>query len=332
MLLSICIPTYKREECLNNCLNSILKASKNINFDFEICVSDNCSGFATEKVVLSYKNYLNIKFSKNSDNLGFGVNTLKSVSMAQGEFVWILGNDDLLVPYALQKIGDLLKSNENIDFFYINSFHLSSNYVFKYTQPFDTNNLPQDMDKFSMKQNSETINFFDLINPKISFDFLLGIYLSVFKRKKWVDNLHVIDQELIKDTRTWSTQDNTFPHIKIFAAAFANSKAYFYAQPLSVNLYGEREWDNLYPFVEIIRIPECLDTYRKNGLKLTSYLYCKNFALRNFTNYIVKIILNRKKGGLEYISFNKHILKNIFYPNIYLSIIYFLFRKIFKKN
>ena len=332
MLLSICIPTYKREECLNNCLNSIRKASENINFDFEVCVSDNCSGLATETVIKSYENYFNIKFSKNDENLGFGVNTLNSVSMAQGEFVWIIGNDDLLVPSALQKIGDLLKSNENIDYFYINSFHLSSNYVFKYTQPFDTNNLPQKMTRFSMKKNSGKINFLDLINPNTSFDFLLGIFLSVFRRRKWVDNLNVIDQKLIKDKRTWSNEHNTFPHIKIFASAFCKSKAYFYAEPLSVNLYGEREWDDLYPFIEIIRIPESLDAYRKNGLKITSYLYCKNFAFRNFANYLVKIILSGKKGGLEYINFNKHILKNIFYPNIYLSIIYFLLRKILKKN
>jgi glycosyltransferase involved in cell wall biosynthesis len=51
MLLSICIPNYKREECLNNCLNSIYIAKKNFNLPFEVCISDNNSGIKTEKII-----------------------------------------------------------------------------------------------------------------------------------------------------------------------------------------------------------------------------------------------------------------------------------------
>jgi glycosyltransferase involved in cell wall biosynthesis len=36
MLLSICIPNYKREDSLENCLNSIYIAKKNFNLDFEL--------------------------------------------------------------------------------------------------------------------------------------------------------------------------------------------------------------------------------------------------------------------------------------------------------
>ena len=44
MILSICIPTYNRLDCLDNCLNSIFIASQNVkNFKFEVCVSDNNS-------------------------------------------------------------------------------------------------------------------------------------------------------------------------------------------------------------------------------------------------------------------------------------------------
>ena len=73
---------------------------------------------------------------------------------------------------------------------------------------------------------------------------------------------------------TFSTFENTCPHIKIFSKAFAKSKAFFYADGLSVNLSGQREWSNLYPFVESIRIPEALDHYFKFGLPVkTEILY-----------------------------------------------------------
>ena len=328
MKLSICIPNYNKPECLNNCLNSILKASENIQFEFEICISDNCSDSNIEEVIKPYEKILNIKFNKNNKNLGMGANILKVVEMANGKFVWIIGNDDLLLPFSLQKIDSLIQTNVDVDFFYVNSFNLKSDFVFKSSQPFDTKDLPQQMNKFSQKKKSGKVNFLDLINPEVSYDFLLGIYLSVFNRQKWKDNLKIIDQKLIQDKRTYATFENTCPHVKIFASAFSNSKAFFQAEPLSVNLQGEREWRDLYPFIEIIRIPEILEFYRENGLSFFRYFYCKNFALRNFVNYLVKIILMGEKGGSKFINFRKHILKNLFYPNAYLSTFYFVFRKL----
>ena len=99
MLLSICIPSYNRPSCLENCLNSILISSKNVkNFDFEVCISDNCSEANIKELINKYSSFLDITFNRNPDNLGLGVNILKAVSLAKGEFVWILGNDDLLLP------------------------------------------------------------------------------------------------------------------------------------------------------------------------------------------------------------------------------------------
>ncbi len=62
MLLSICIPTFNRLNCLNNCLNSILIASQNYNFNFEVCVSDNFSEGDVESIINIYKNKLDINY------------------------------------------------------------------------------------------------------------------------------------------------------------------------------------------------------------------------------------------------------------------------------
>ena len=53
---------------------------------------------------------------------------------------------------------------------------------------------------------------------------------------------------------------------------FKKSKIYICAEPLSVNLIGEREWKSMYEFVEIVRIPELLDYYRSQGLNFTKYM------------------------------------------------------------
>ena len=110
----------------------------------------------------------------------------------------------------------------------------------------------------------------------------------------------------------------------------ANSNAYFQSEPLSVNLSGEREWVDLSTFVETIRIPEILDVHKSNGLPALKFFYCKNYALRNFIPSYFKMFLNRNVSGFKYINFNSHILKNLVYPNVYLSIVYFVIRKIRK--
>jgi glycosyltransferase involved in cell wall biosynthesis len=55
MLLSICIPTYERTACLYNCLNSIYIAKKKFNFNFEVCISDNCSSEDVGNIIKYYK-------------------------------------------------------------------------------------------------------------------------------------------------------------------------------------------------------------------------------------------------------------------------------------
>ena len=112
MLLSICIPTYNRPYHLENCLESIHISKKNCkNFNFEVCISDNGSKHNISKIIKKYSKRLNIKFNKFNRNLGITQNFLKVVDMASGEFVWTIGNDDLLLPKSLKIIEKLLNKN-----------------------------------------------------------------------------------------------------------------------------------------------------------------------------------------------------------------------------
>ena len=107
-LVSICIPTYNRIHCLNNCLNAIYISKKNFDHEFEVCISDNCSTEDVEKVINVYKDKINIKFKKNKENIGLGKNVLEAVSMAKGDYAWILGNDDFILPNTLEKLYQLV--------------------------------------------------------------------------------------------------------------------------------------------------------------------------------------------------------------------------------
>lgn len=328
MKLSICIPTYNRSHHLNNCLNSIVIAQKNLKYKPQICISNNCSTDSTKALVKEYEYLLEIKYQENTSNIGHARNFLSVVAMADGDFVWLIGDDDLLLPDGISRLYKLIDDNNSVDFFYVNSFHLPAEYLNKFPHPFSTFDLPKNMEPFSKWKNDGKLPFLDLVNPKISFDFLGGMFLSVFRKKIWMDNFRVLCEDNLQDSRTFSNFDNTFPHIKIFAKGFSSSIAYFNSSPLNVCLGGAREWFPMYPLIHSVRLVEALEEYRKNGMPLLRYIAYKNFALNNFIPDLINMALNKNKSGYNYINPFRLVFESFFYPNLYLSFFYFFGRRI----
>jgi len=326
MKLSICIPTYNRAKLLVNCLESI-KAS-DLAADVQVCISDNCSTDDTEQVVIAAAECIPIKYEKNSINIGLARNIIRVAEMAEGEFIWMIGDDDLLMPDAINEVVRLINKYKDVDYFYINSSHLTTEYVLSFPQPFSLLNLPQDMKRFSSRKTSGEMPFMDMINPSVSFDFLGGIFLSVFRRQNWCFSVGVIHQADILDERVFSNFDNTFPHIKVFAKAFSHSKAFFYAKPLSVCLAGAREWTPMYSLIKSVRLVEAVDQYRQNGLPFLRYLRCKNTALNSFIPDMVYMCMNKKTSGYKYVNPLKLAFRDCLYPNLYLSPLYYILRKV----
>ena len=333
MILSICIPSFNRLDCLDNCLNSILISSKNVkDFKFEVCISDNCSQEDPTDIINKYTKYIKIVFSRNQQNIGFALNAIKTVELATGKYSWLIGNDDLILPNTLMDLKVLFESNSEIDYFFINSYYLNSKELKNFSHPFNTLELnKKKMEALSKMKENRRVNFWEIIDPKVSWEFLIGIFLSIFNREMWLNGLKYINQNDIKDKRLWSNFDNTCLNAKIISSVFKNKKSFICAKPLSVNLIGEREWSSLYDFIEIVRIPELLDYYRSQGMNFWRYIYCKNFSLRNFFNFFTKIIIRGDQAGRNYVKYYKHFFKNLIFPYAWLSIIFFAMRLIRKK-
>lgn len=327
MKLSICIPTFNRSRHLANCLNAIIQSASKADGDFQICVSDNASTDDTEGVVRSVQGAIPIKYVRNKVNIGAARNYLNAVAMADGDFVWLVGDDDLLLPSAIDRVLRMIDENGDIDYFCVNAFHLTTDYVQSFPHPFDMAKLPEHMEPFSSWPNTGKVQFLDLIDPKVSFDFLGGIFLSVFKRDKWMSSAHVVDTAACAGDGEFASLDETFPHIKIFAKAFSNSNAFFCAQPLTVCLTGAREWAPKYRFIRSVHLVSALGEYRKNGLSRAQYHRCKNFALRTFLPDLAYMFVHRKTSGISNVRPLRVFLQNCLYPNTYLSIGYHVVQK-----
>ena len=128
-LLSICIPTYNREQYLDETLASIINQLKPDNVgNVEICISDNASTDNTAQIVAKYKANpsINLVYSRNEKNLGADANYLKAVEIASGTYCWLLGSDDKPEPTALQQLLGYVCKGDAPDIFILESFSYDS--------------------------------------------------------------------------------------------------------------------------------------------------------------------------------------------------------------
>lgn len=109
MQLSICIPTYNRCDLLETTLGRLSDQILNfgLNSKVEIIVSDNCSTDGTQSVVNSYSE-LGVKSIRHKANLGPDGNFFSLFEVAEGDYIWVLGDDDSfsddLIPFILDQI------------------------------------------------------------------------------------------------------------------------------------------------------------------------------------------------------------------------------------
>lgn len=140
--LSICIPTYNREKYLRQLLESIARQPLN---GVEVVVSDNASTDGTQNLLKEFSGKLEKLVTYRWDiNAGADRNYLKVVELAQGNYCWLMGSDDIVQEGAIEKVLEILKvdpdivmtarniTSINLDFVETENFLATNNRVKKY--------------------------------------------------------------------------------------------------------------------------------------------------------------------------------------------------------
>jgi len=91
--VSILIPTFNRADYLKMAVDSALAQTCP---GTEILVLDDCSTDETVNLSHAYSNTANVKFIRNETNIGFINNWNKAVALSSGEYIKIIGDDDIL--------------------------------------------------------------------------------------------------------------------------------------------------------------------------------------------------------------------------------------------
>ena len=106
-LLSICIPAYNKPEATSALLSSIFSQSMK-DIEVIICEDDSPERKKISEVVDKFKLKYGhqIYYIENKKNLGYDKNLRETIKYANGDYVLLMGNDDLIAPNAFKIIEE----------------------------------------------------------------------------------------------------------------------------------------------------------------------------------------------------------------------------------
>lgn len=118
-LLSICIPTWNRAPLLAGLLGNIRKEIQGLEDLVEIVVADNASSDDTAKVVEECG--LPVSYGKQKITVGMASNMFfAACDLAHGEFIWLVGDDDFIVPGGIRRVIESMQRAPDVGYHYIN--------------------------------------------------------------------------------------------------------------------------------------------------------------------------------------------------------------------
>jgi glycosyltransferase involved in cell wall biosynthesis len=266
-ILSICIPTFNRAELLDLMLRSIGPQIAEHSDQVELIVADNCSPDGTEAVVRRAQRVAPIRYHRHATNIGWTKNVFALTGdLAQGEYFWLLGDDDMLLKGKLKPILETVRTNADCDCFFVNHFFQEVVFRNRIIIEEDSRCVPEPSWcpslEFANRPVARWEEMFSFINDKHCPQAFTFMGSFVFRREAWCARVGAL--ELDKPTRHGlATFDDIFPHVKIWARAMMGRPAYWIGEPCVLMSQGAQEWSGLWPWIYVLRIGEALRLYEK---------------------------------------------------------------------
>jgi abequosyltransferase len=180
ILLSICIPTHDgRGNLLAELLASIFRQmDTELARLVEVCISDNGSQDNTRELITQAKSLSPCKLSYHRYVKNEGLRNFQHViNMANGEYCWMVGSDDMLPPDSIRNVIGIIDTNRNAAGFTINKLNFNIDYS-ALIGPDNDLVLPSDW--------STTRVIFGFDNILLEMCFLLSfISAHVLKKTEW---------------------------------------------------------------------------------------------------------------------------------------------------
>ena len=113
-MLTIAIPVYNGGQTIGRLLDSI--SGNLVSFpEVEVIILNNASGDNTLHVVEGFKSKIvNLKVITHDVNIGPDLNFIRCVELAKHDYVWIIGDDDIMAAGAVSDVLTILQTQHNL--------------------------------------------------------------------------------------------------------------------------------------------------------------------------------------------------------------------------
>lgn len=124
-ILSLCLPTYKRAALLDQALRAVLgQITPALASEIEVIILDNASPDETPATVqkaFAEFPHVALRYVRRTENIGPDANFTDALTQARGEFLYLLSDDDVLLPGAVARLLELIAAHPGFDAFALNT-------------------------------------------------------------------------------------------------------------------------------------------------------------------------------------------------------------------
>jgi FkbM family methyltransferase len=290
-LLSVCISTYNRADWLATSLKNWDRLYPDPLDNVELVVCDNTSPDHTPEVVQPYLNRSDFSYYRNTHNVGMLGNLRQTAHYASGQYIWILGDDDLLMPGAIERVVETLQKHPETTLVYLN---------YAYTRLEDARSLT-DFETFFQEATPIVPAMADRVGPIHTIcahneNFFTAIYTLVFRRD------HAL-KAYSQDTsgRPFSTMLTCIPTTYYVLHAMMNELGVWLGTPqVVVNM--NVSWMKYAPLWILERIPEVYEEAERRGAD-SQFLDCwRCHTLPGLLHYFEEIFDHDPLNNAQYFS------------------------------
>jgi len=177
---SVLIPTRSGGEFLPDVLRSALAQTG----DFEVVVSDNANTDETARVLSSYTNDERLVVVRSDDVLSVTENWMRALHAARGEYLLMIGDDDLLLPGFFERVDAALRRHANPDCVTFNAYSYVAPGSFETDAPAYWSPRHFDMQRLHPERELSRDERLRIVKSMFRFDvrFPLNMQLTLFSR------------------------------------------------------------------------------------------------------------------------------------------------------
>lgn len=290
-LLSICIPTFNRAHLLRSALWTLVPQVKECGDLVEVIVSDNASTDETPAVIQWAGQHIPLRAHRNDENLGALANIfLLTNTLAQGEFCWILGDDDLLRDHAVSSVLKVIQAYPELDYIFVNHSYEHVAEREKHGSLVTGNNFSELRNLLCWKTDDQLVARWEEI---ILFSNVPALFTSivshVFRRSRWKEESLTLNT----DARAlFQSLETTFPNVWIVAHMMVGKPTYYLGYPHVILFTGTQEWFSRWPEILFTRVLEISDLLQSLGVDRSLVDFYRN-TLFNGSSEQLRVLLTR---------------------------------------